>query len=139
MCARWRESFDAFLADVGPRPAGQRGKRAAYSIDRIDNERGYECGKCEDCHSRGTVIPNCQWSTWEEQNSNQRKTRVVTIAGESRPLQEWRRALDITDNVFYGRLRLGWSEVDALATPVRPKLPNGHGRRRSSRQPRAAR
>jgi hypothetical protein len=51
MCEQWATSFDAFLADVGRRPS------AAYSLDRIDGDRGYEPG-------------NCRWATIDVQNRN---------------------------------------------------------------------
>jgi len=60
VCERWHV-FENFLADMGERPPGvTRGGRALYSIDRIDNDRGYEPG-------------NCKWSTPKEQM--QRTTR----------------------------------------------------------------
>ena len=39
VCARWRESFDDFLSDMGHRPEGM-------SIDRIDWDKGYEPSNC---------------------------------------------------------------------------------------------
>jgi hypothetical protein len=37
MCAGWRNSFEQFYADVGPRPPG-------HTIDRIDADGNYEPG-----------------------------------------------------------------------------------------------
>ena len=53
ICERWRNDFSAFLADVGPRPSPE------HSIDRIDNDRGYE-------------PDNCRWATALVQARNTR-------------------------------------------------------------------
>lgn len=52
VCDEWRESFLAFYTYMGPRPIG-------HSIDRIDNNKGYEPG-------------NCRWATSQSQIRNRR-------------------------------------------------------------------
>ena len=52
VCVEWRNSFEAFRAYVGERPAGM-------TLDRIDNDRGYKPG-------------NVRWATPKQQQANRR-------------------------------------------------------------------
>lgn len=59
MSEEWRDSFEAFLADMGERPNDK------MSIDRIDVNGNY----CKE---------NCRWTTQTEQMYNQRKRKSVS-------------------------------------------------------------
>jgi hypothetical protein len=59
VCPHWRESFEQFFADMGPKPEGR-------SIDRRDNDLGYLCPCCL------PPIGNCWWATPHEQMLNRR-------------------------------------------------------------------
>jgi hypothetical protein len=48
VCKRWRENYEAFLADVGPSPSER------HSLGRLDHDRDYEPG-------------NVAWQTLDEQ------------------------------------------------------------------------
>lgn len=50
VCDEWRASYPAFLAYMGTKPEGK-------SLDRIDNNKGYEPG-------------NCRWATAAQQANN---------------------------------------------------------------------
>lgn len=66
VCPRSRVSFWAFVEDMGPRPPGRSASgRSLWSLDRIDNDRGYEPA-------------NCRWATNRQQRHNRRDTRQVS-------------------------------------------------------------
>ncbi len=68
VCKRWRDSFQAFLKDVGPRPSMD------HSLDRFpDNDGDYKPG-------------NVRWATREEQRANTRAVvweRIVFLLAGS--------------------------------------------------------
>lgn len=66
VCDRWRESYEAFVEDMGPRPSPQ------HSVDRKENSKGYE-------------PENCRWATSLEQNNN--KTTNITLTFNGKPNQ----------------------------------------------------
>lgn len=101
VCSLWRESFAAFLADVGPRPSPK------YSIDRYPAQGGnYEPG-------------NARWATWIEQARNRRTNRLVTLdSGETLPAVELADRIGMSPNVLNSRLYSGWSVSRAILRPV---------------------
>jgi hypothetical protein len=149
VCDRWKESFEDFYLDMGPRPS------AEHSIEREDNSKGYGPG-------------NCKWATPVEQTRNRSITkwvehngRKITISqlaeetgvplrrlrariftygmdvetavsrplsgpglieyeGESRNLHQWADHLGIRYQTLVGRCKAGWSVEDMLTTPTKP-------------------
>jgi len=107
VCERWRDSFEAFFADVGSRPAGMNGRRAAYSLERIDNAAGYAHG-------------NVRWATKSEQSQNQRSNTPLTVRGQTLTVAEWSRRTGVLDSTIRYRMRVGRSSEDAIAAaPLR--------------------
>jgi hypothetical protein len=88
VCERW-DSFENFLADMGPRPS------AKHSIDRINNDGNYEPG-------------NCQWATTIEQANNKRSNRRVTIGGQNKTVAEHARDAGIHYGVLWEHIEKGW-------------------------------
>jgi hypothetical protein len=98
VCDRWRTSFEAFLADVGPRPS------AGHSIDRRHNDGHYEPG-------------NARWATRAEQAGNKRSSRHLTFNGRTQPMSDWSKETGIEYSVIRDRIqKWGWSVERALTT-----------------------
>lgn len=99
VCPRWRESFAAFLSDMGPRPFD------GATLDRIDNARGYEPG-------------NVRWATMTEQNRNKDNNRRVTALGETKCVVEWSERFGVNAATIRARLDAGWPPDSAVSTPA---------------------
>jgi len=93
---RWK-NFDAFFADMGPRPKGT-------TIDRIDNSKGYEPG-------------NCRWATSAEQTRNRSYTRMIRIGDAMLTVPECAELAGVAEETIRRRLGKGVSGMALLDPP----------------------
>lgn len=96
VCEEWRHDFAAFLAHIGPRPSDK------HSVDRIDNERGYEPG-------------NVRWATLTEQARNRRSNSHLTAFGETLTIAEWAERTGLHRGTIGSRIGYGMSPEKALS------------------------
>lgn len=99
VCKRWRDSFEVFFEDMGPRPIG-------CSIDRIDVDGDYE-------------PTNCRWATKHVQDRNKRTNRVLVWRGRKICLKDAAKEAGLHRTTVERRLARGWSVARALETPGR--------------------
>lgn len=105
MCARWADSFEAFLEDMGLRPS------SAHSLDRYpDNDGHYEPG-------------NCRWATATQQQANRRNNVLVEFRGRTQCVAAWAREFAIPEHVLRGRVRRGWAMERAVSQAIEPRRP----------------
>lgn len=97
VCEAWRGlgGFELFLAHIGTAPSSR------HSVERIDNDRGYEPG-------------NVRWATQREQCRNTRRTHWVKIRGERRSLIEWCELAGLNYKMVHSRWRRGHDVVAEL-------------------------
>ena len=96
ICDEWARDFQTFF-DWSIR----HGYREGLSIDRINNDQGYEPG-------------NCQWTTVEKQNKNTRQNHHMTIRGETKTIAEWCNFYGVSRSTVYSRLARGQTPEEAL-------------------------
>jgi len=96
VCARWSDSFIAFVCDMGLRPS------PLHSIERRDNSKGYD-------------IANCRWGTKTEQSRNRTTARRITANGTTLGLSEWAEKTGMSADRIRARIdKLGWSNDRAV-------------------------
>jgi hypothetical protein len=99
VCQRWMDSFEDFLADMGPRPEGK------FSIERKEVDGDYEPN-------------NCIWLPLKDQGRNRRNSVFVTIGGDKVLLIDLCQRYGLERQVVYGRLKMGWGIEEAICIPV---------------------
>jgi hypothetical protein len=100
VCARWRASFGAFIADMGPKPSPQ------HTLDRIDVNGNY-------------TPENCRWAAARFQQRNTRRSHMVTFRGETMSLPDAAERVGFSYGMVKRRLLLGWTVERALTEPRR--------------------
>lgn len=98
VCGRWRESFKAFLDDMGVKPEG-------FSLDRINTDGNYEPS-------------NCRWADAKTQANNKTTNLQITFDGRTMNAQQWAEETGIPARIICQRLRRDkFSTEDALTRP----------------------
>lgn len=108
ICERWKNSYTAFIADMGRRPEGG-------TIDRIDVNGNYEPG-------------NCKWAgAWVEQCNNKRTNTALTLNGVTKTVAQWATEHNLLRETLAFRIASKWPDEKLLeptrqcAKPPRPR------------------
>ena len=104
VCERWRESFAAFLEDVGHRPSDK------HELDRFpDNNGNYQ-------------LDNIRWATRKQQMRNTRANKLITYMGNTLSMAEWCERLGLNYAKVSYRFRRGWTVEAAFQAPTKQAL-----------------
>jgi hypothetical protein len=98
----WSRDFATFLRDVGRRP------QEGYSLDRIDNDKGYSPG-------------NVRWVTGRIQQSNRRNNVQIEWRGETKCLSAWSRIVNMRPGTLHARIKSGWNIERIMTEPLRKR------------------
>lgn len=102
VCDRWQgaNGYRNFLNDMGRKLSPE------YSLDRIDNNKGY-------------LPANCRWATRSQQASNTRKNHYLTYKGETQTVSAWAKELNIYRKTITYRIdHMGMSVEEAFTVPI---------------------
>ena len=102
VCDNWR-NFETFKEW-----ALSSGYEESLTIDRIDNNKGYE-------------PDNCRWATQKEQARNKSNNHLVSFNGITKTISEWAEVFGVNKTTLRYRLEAGWDIEKAFYTPIRPR------------------
>lgn len=94
VCERWM-NIENFIEDMGQRPEKH------FSLDRIDNNKGYN-------------KENCRWATSRIQANNKRSNRIFDINGERITLTQLAKRYEVNIATLHQRISLGESPIEAV-------------------------
>lgn len=100
VCDRWRDSFENFLEDMGPKPTPK------HTIERKNVNGNYEPS-------------NCIWATQKIQTRNKRNTKWVVYDDRKMSLAEAIELSGSDNRLVRLRMKRGWSLEKAINEPVR--------------------
>jgi hypothetical protein len=113
ICARWRNDFEAFAADVGERPSMQ------HTLDRERGDGDYEPG-------------NVRWATPVVQQSNRSDTMRIEWQGRTISGKEAADLAGLEVATFYYRHKAGWPIERIMSTPSTMTANKGKTRKRAA-------
>jgi hypothetical protein len=93
------QSFEVFFEHLGPPPS------RAHSVDRIDNNKGYDRG-------------NIRWETKWGQMRNRRCTLLAEWKGKTQCLADWSKETGINKITLWGRFKQGLRGDALFAKPT---------------------
>lgn len=99
VCDRWRESFKAFLEDMGVKPDG-------FSLDRIDTNGNYS-------------PENCRWADAKTQANNKTTNLEITLYGRTMNAQQWAEETGIPARIIRQRLQRDGLTTRQALSPMR--------------------
>lgn len=107
LCEALKASAVVLYEVLGERPEGRyESGRPKWSIDRIDNEGGYWCGRCHDC-IKNKRPQNIRWATCLEQNQNARQVNNIFYHGEKMCVSQACRVTGINRRKITNLAKLG--------------------------------
>lgn len=101
VCEEWRENFEAFFRDMGPRPEG-------HTLDRLQNSGPYSKA-------------NCIWAPRLLQERNKRSNRMIEVDGHRMTVVEAAERFGVSSYLIYARLNRGWDGERACKAPLQVK------------------
>lgn len=103
ICDEWRKRYKNF--EIW---SFQNGYSEELTIDRINNDKGYEPN-------------NCRWITRKENSRNTRRNNFITIMGNKKTISEWAEIYKIHESTISARIKRGWNKEKAVTTPIKNK------------------
>lgn len=101
VCERWRDSFEVFAADVGPRPIG-------LELDRIDSDGNYEPKNVRWMNRRMQKLNRCK-------RSDHYTPRVIEWNGQSYAISDLAAIAKVSYSAMYKRLLGGMDVQTAIS------------------------
>lgn len=103
VCEEWKTNYENFY-----NWAISSGYNDSLTIDRIDISKDY----CPE---------NCRWILQSEQSHNLSSNKIIEYDGKSLCYAQWEKLLGFCAGTISRRIKKGWTEIEAITTPIKNK------------------